>query len=1116
MINELEKSEQVLENLRRLQLKTELISYSVIGFSICLIIWILGIAVEMVCHLSSQTRWLLLLILTLCSIASIAVFRWRLRTDYRIKTGIKAQEYWALEIGRFAPQSIKDRLLNALQINRRGKDERVPQSDELAKLALKQIVAELPVVNLEKIIDRKSLKFSVYPALCAVFLLLFFPIIFGSQFFQSAERLISPNTEFTKTLPFTLTVEPAGGWGYRNEAAVFKIQATGEVPDEVYFQYRFLGGDFQIEKVKLSSGQGMVSFSGFPNTIYYLVRSGDVSTPEFKYEIITRPQIAELQYKIYPPQYTNLPVVIGRENVGDIEALPGSQIELKVRSNKPLSKAWFQYFKNQFDSVVVDSIPIIIKGNEGKIEFNIKREGCYSVRLLDKDGHRDIDPVRYRIRLLSDEFPTVRITFPEGDVILGEDMILPLAIMADDDYGISRILIEYRNFTDSIVSNFQIPLKSINLRSINVEHLWYMGNMSLMPGDALEYWAVVYDNDNVRGPKRGESERKLVRLPTFEEIVSDIKQSEEKVLERTEKTLETAKQLRDEVTKIAEELKRNPNVDWQRRKQIEEAVSQQQDLNTKVEQAKKALDELVDKLEKNEMLAAETLEKYMELQKLLSEVLTPELKAAMDKLKEALESQDPEKIRQALEQFDQTREQFLQSIERSLNILKQLQLERKLDELVKRAEELLHTQEHSLEVMETEQKAQIPFAQEMIAQAIEMFKESILETSKMAASSGEGQLAETLDSLQISINRKDLIKRSRQIGSDVERGDIINAMEKGQQLARDLAELQNCLKRTSSEFKERRKKDLAFKLRRLVEELLIVSETQEEIINESQMLGTQSPRYRDLVSQQSDVRSALQGTIEKVFEVSRETFFISPQLGAALGKAIEETSNSILAYTDRNPRSAFTYQKRTLGEINRSTAELLSILNQLEGSKSSTGFEEMMQRLSEMASAQQSLNQQSMPIPGMGGEESMLSGETLSRLAAQQRALQQAMEQAAAEAQGMKEILGNLDGIAEAMAEVAKDFEDQKVDERTRRLQRQIVNRLLDATRSAREQEYSRKRESRTGVDVSRKSPAGKIDLEKNKIRLDLLKALQEGYTPDYRKLIRDYYNALEQLNYQP
>jgi hypothetical protein len=265
-----------------------------------------------------------------------------------------------------------------------------------------------------------------------------------------------------------------------------------------------------------------------------------------------------------------------------------------------------------------------------------------------------------------------------------------------------------------------------------------------------------------------------------------------------------------------------------------------------------------------------------------------------------------------------------------------------------------------------------------------------------------------------------------------------------------------------------------------------------------------------LAGDQEDVRAALQEVIDRVYEVSKETFFITPDLGATLGKGIQNIGKALEGYSSRSPRAVTQPQEQALGSINSSARQLLTIMQQLSGSQSSTGYEEMMQRLSEMANSQQSLNQQSMQIPGAGGQ-GMPQMQQLSSMAAEQRALQEAMEKAASEAQGMEEILGDLGDIAGSMGEVADDLENKNVTERTRRLQERIVNRLLDATRSAREEEYSRKRESKTGEQLVRRSPGQlQLNTDAEKLRRDLLKAMQEGYTRDYRELIRQYFQALE------
>jgi len=1113
LTQDLAKARSTLESLRKTQLRLDLTAWLGYALAWMLLLWLAAAGLETIFRLPTTARGWLLAAIILAVVGGF-IYAWlRVKRAPHLRPGRTAEEWWALTLGRSAPDTVRDRLLNAIQINRPRPGARDQCSTELASEALYHVVAELKDVPLDKAIKRADRNKALRIVLIAVLITIGVTIAAPSSIINASVRLMHPGRIYHTPPPFTLSINPAGGWTYRGEPVSFTIRAEGQPPSDVQFIHRYEGGQPQKDQVQLKDGLGDIDFDGFAAPIIYSARGDGITTPDYHMEVVARPQIARLQYRLFPPRYTHLPVEIGPENVGDLEALPGSRLELTVRVTKPLSAAWFVFQRSGADSTTADSLPFDVTGQTGLVRNRLSREGSYQVRLRDEGGHSDRDPVAHRIRLLVDEPPLVRIIFPETDVDLGEDMLLPLQIEADDDYGIARLDLNFRRLDrDSTAAAVPLNIDAPGSRTIQAGTMWDLGELELFPGDVIEYWVVAWDNDNIRGPKRAESERRLVRLPSIEEIIAGVEQSEQQGLEQAEQTLETARELRERVSEIIEEMKRNPEQDWDRRRQMEQTLQKQGELERQVGELTERLDDLVQRLEKHDLTAAETLEKYRELQKLLAEVATPELREAMEKLRRAIEAQDPEQLRRALEQFDLNREQFLQSIERSLDILRQLQLERRMDELVKRSGELLHRQEDILDLIDSSMTDEMATQQQALARSMEMLENSLLEVKELAEQSGERELAADLDSLADVLNAKDIPADMRQASQTLSEGRLDQARSIGEQSARDLAELSQGLTTAADQLKERRRADLARKLRRLAEELLYVSTSQEELAATSIHLGTQSPRYRSLAGQQVDLQVALEAITSRLFEVAHETFFITPDLAASLGKASAELGRALDGFSGRNPRSVATPQKRALGEINRSARQLLNILEQLEGASSSSGFEEMMQQLAEMAGSQQGVNQQSMPLPGGEGEQMMPGDEgRFARLAAQQRALQEQAEQLAEDTRGMKELLGDLDEIAGSMGQVAEDLEDRNIDERTRRLQRQIVSRLLDATRSVREREYSRRRESRVGVKLTRRSPPTlKLDTDLQRLRRDLLRALQEGYTRDYRRLIRDYFQALE------
>ncbi len=1114
----LDRARQTFKTLRTSQRQAELIAALTKFLSVIIALILVITLIETIFPAPSIFRKLELLIISILSGFSAVIIWHRFYSDKRLKPGVKSEEWWALTLGRIAPDVLHDRLLNALQIVQQSPSVKDNFSSDLARHALYLAVADLDDVIIQNSLDFKNRNQNIRTAAIVMTAAILTFAVIPSNMSGAIGRILHPNREYIIELPYELSVSHEEDWAYRGEPVEFRISTTGTPPKSVDFHYNYDGGDYQIEPVILHDGKAVLGFKGFSDPITYHVESKGVVSQQHRLKIVTRPQITELQYRLFPPAYSRLPLEIGRENIGNVEALPGSRLELTIRSSKPLDKSWLIFQRSHTDSTQNDSINLEISHLSAVSQMDLYRSGTYHIRLRDDQGHFDKDPVYYRIQLLTDENPTVRIVFPDTDVELGEATVLPLQLEADDDFGIGKISITFHQLgEDTTVYSETVKLDQAGTPTIEADHFWDIGELFLMPGDVVEYWAIAWDTDNINGPKRAESERRLVRLPSMEEIFAGVEETEEIGMDQAERTMEAAKELRENVEEILQEMRKNPEVNWERQQQMEDALEQQDNLQKQIEELAKTINQLAEKLDKHDMAKLETLEKYKELQELISQIATPEMRKAMEKLRQVMEDQDPDQIRQALEDLAMDQEEFLKNIERSMDILKQLQLERRLDELVKQIEEILHEQEDILDNIDSGDQQNTAERQKDLAKPMDTFHNRLQETGNLAEENRESDLAAQIDSLMQELGKKDIPANMREAGSELSKGNKKEAKSGAEMNARDLAELLSKLNQMSNEFKESHKEELANKIRRMTEEMLYLSEDQEELGDQSKELGTQSPRYRSLAGRQGDIRNALDRIIEGLFLISKETFFVTPDLGAALGKAAQELDKALERYTSRNPRSVSQSQERALGSMNSAIRQLIDILGQIQNSNSSTGYEEMLERLSEMASSQSSLNQQSMPMPGQEGQQSMPGGSGgMQRLAAQQRELQRQMEELGEDAQGMQEILGDLDEIAKSMGEIANDMEDQNVTKRTRRLQQQIVSRLLDATRSAREKEYSQKRESKTGEDLQRRSPEQlKLDSDKEKLRRDLKRALQEGYTRDYRRLIRAYFRSLEEIEKQ-
>jgi hypothetical protein len=185
----------------------------------------------------------------------------------------------------------------------------------------------------------------------------------------------------------------------------------------------------------------------------------------------------------------------------------------------------------------------------------------------------------------------------------------------------------------------------------------------------------------------------------------------------------------------------------------------------------------------------------------------------------------------------------------------------------------------------------------------------------------------------------------------------------------------------------------------------------------------------------------------------------------------------------------------------------------MSSASSATGFEQYMEQMQKMAGRQGQLNEESLNFFQQNqGSLSMEQQSQLKRMAAEQKAIQESFENMSKEMQNRSDILGRLDHLSDQMGEVVQDLQEMTIDRKTIDRQQQILSRMLDAQKSVREKEYSKKRIAEAGKIYRRNSPDDPTNIEDLRLKqlsLDLNRALQEGFNPDYEKLIEEYFRAL-------
>ena len=271
--------------------------------------------------------------------------------------------------------------------------------------------------------------------------------------------------------------------------------------------------------------------------------------------------------------------------------------------------------------------------------------------------------------------------------------------------------------------------------------------------------------------------------------------------------------------------------------------------------------------------------------------------------------------------------------------------------------------------------------------------------------------------------------------------------------------------------------------------------------------------------QQTDLSEGVARVADSLYTLASRTPFISPKLGAALGRAIGSLSTSGKELGSGNRQRGEEAGRTGNEALNEAVIELRqteSSMCQMPGQSGSGGKgKSLTQRMGEMGDRQGQVNRETRRIAqGLSEQMRVSTGDRgeMERLAQEQARIRQQIEEMQREDETRQKLLGRLDQAQREMKEVEEALREGAVDGETVQKQQRILSRMLDAQRSINRRDFDPERESRPGEDVARRSPSEiPADLlhETDRLRLDLLKAEADRYPAQYRSFIESYLRSL-------
>ncbi len=1013
---------------------------------------------------------------------------------------------------------VGDSLLNALQLRDMVVRGESGFSVALVARTLDDVAAKIEPLSFKTMIPieeiKKSLRLFGAIVLTSLVLCTVFPGYFGA----AAIRMTHPAGKYAVPQPFSIYSETGSVRILGGDSTTIALACQGRLPDRINLRLDF--GDYARDEILNLDSLGRTTFrlEGLRNDVIYegyaenrspFVPWKRISSGSDTIRIINRPEILQMKAALDFPDYTGLPDQLVESNSTEFYALPGTRARLQIAINKPVSRGYVQFRASRLALDITNSL--------AQARFAIMDEDVFRIYVEDEKGIGNLHPVEYSIRINPDAYPVIVLTSPREDLDLDESMEIPLGLRISDDYGFSRAAIRYKlvkKYSSEAPEEHEeeLLLPDYKLTLQEIYHLWNIADLGLMPEDVVQFRVEIYDNDVIKGPKRTDSRWITARFPSLNDLFTRLNGDQEEISEEGEEVLAQLEQSKEILAEIARELLKDQNLQWEQKTQLEQELKKTREAAEKLQKIGERLEQMIQSAQVNQLFDEETLQKYTQLQEAFQDILTPELRAAMEKLQKALETMDPKKMQEALDSFKTSRDEFAQELDRMLELFKRIKIEQTVNELARRFDDLANRQDNLSEELDRTEAQDFDKLSEMAKDEKSIKRDMEIAADIMEQTSRDMHEfplmpSREFDALKADLEQMGLPDQLQQAGSELQQGNQPKASKSAASAAKDIQQMAQMMKAFQSQFNQEAMQEVAADFERVIRKTIQLSKQQETINQEIRNTPYQSEQLMDVAVEQQNNYRNLAKVIDELISLSNKTFGVTPRIGRDFGRASVQMTESIRKMEERNVSAAASEGQKAGAALNSAALELMNSMQSLMQGGSGSGYESYLKQLQNMAGMQKGINGETMMLPsGPGGQAAM------QRLAARQQQVRRSLEQLQQEMSGSNKQTGDLGGIAKDMEEVIKDLQNNRVLRQTIERQQHILSRLLDAQKSLRTQDYKEERISRSGSDIGRTSPGelpANLGERRTLLQQNLEKALKDGYRHEYEELIRKYFEAL-------
>lgn len=728
--------------------------------------------------------------------------------------------------------------------------------------------------------------------------------------------------------------------------------------------------------------------------------------------------------------------------------------------------------------------------------------GQWNLELQDESGRAlSGEPITLALKVVPDAAPLVEIPMPAADTQAVSGSPLTLVIDAQDDHGLTSVILERRLIRagrTAALPDEALPLPGREPDRAILPAVLDVGALGLMAGDTVRL--VAAGRDNAPTPQLGRSRVVSIAIPTRDESREAQQDRTAEIARQLDSLVAESRRAQRQAEDLGRSRERSPDeaLQFDAAKRAEAVAEQQQRLLQDAENIKEALDDLREASERAGVADSAFLRSLREVQEELERALTPELRKRLEELRESLQSLDRDRTTDALRKMADAQQRLREALERSRDLFKRAALEGELSSLAQETKELANEQRSWSDSVARADSARAAQQEQSLAARADTLAKGL----ESAARRLDGE--QSAEGIKRSAEQaRSAAGEMRQAAQQAQRGQRQDAAQRGRQAARKLGDVQQQVQQEREAQQQAWRQEVLDALDRALLETTRLSERQLAVAGRYQR-GSGLAQAR---GEQGALEEGAQKLLEQVLSAGGQNALVSPQIAAALAEARQQMrkARESAASAGGSLREAADAAGEAVDALNVAAFGLLRSREDIAGSASGSGFQEAIERMSQLAQQQGQISQDATGLLPMSGAQSIQ--QQLQALAARQRAMAQELERM--RAQGQQDVKP----LADEARELARSMDAGRLDRETVARQERLFRRMLDAGRTLQghEEDEQKERESRTAQPGTIRIPPSLAEQLKGagrEIRLPTWDELVR-LSPEERRLVTDYFRRL-------